>query len=208
MPLIVRRRALACANPTYCLCKESACLSAKLGGPISADGVVSPTVLSTASNTSAVGGPTAAAAHPLDSVTVHTGTAFTGIISSAPGASTSARHCQPALSCSPMPTNPTHPTRRTPHQPRRPELSPAREIGDRLGIWRRALARLGQPCGLPTYPQTDDYALASLAVYHSKQRLSDQSDAGSAVPVCCESRLRLGCRFSGDGVTKTLQTLD
>jgi hypothetical protein len=159
----------------------------QLNAPIASPALFGPllerftNVLSTASNTSAVGGPAAAAAHLLDSVTVHTGTAFT--TSSAPGASTSARHCQPALSCSPMPTNPTHPTRRTPHHPRRPELSPARETGDRLGIWRRALARLGQPCGLPTYPQTDDYALASLAVYHSKQRLSDQSDAGSAVPV-------------------------
>jgi hypothetical protein len=54
--------------------------------------------------------------------------------------------------------------------------------GDRLWKCRRARARLGQPFGLPTFPQTDD-ALASLAVYHSSTSHSGQSDAGFAVPV-------------------------
>jgi menaquinone-dependent protoporphyrinogen oxidase len=73
-------------------------------------------------------------------------------------------------------------TRRTPPQPKLPELSTARETGDPLWKCRRARARLGQACGLPTFPQPYD-VLASLAVYHSPTNHSTQSDAGSAVPV-------------------------
>jgi len=111
------------------------------------------------------------AAHRLDPVIVRTGTASTWTIASAPAASTSAKPCQPASSCASTrtPFTPTHlTTRRMPARPKLPELSTARESGDRLGKCRRALARLGQACGLPTFPQTDD-ALASLAVYHSHQ---------------------------------------
>ena len=183
--------ALSCANFSCFLCKESACLLRELGVPISLGAVVDQTASSTASNTSVAISPAVTAAHPMDLVTVRTGTASTGTIANAPAASTSANLCQRESSCSTMLDHPKHARRRTSRQtPPRHEVSPAREPGDRLGKCRRALARLGQACGLPTFTQTDD-APASLAVYHSKQRHSGQSDAGSAVPVL--SRLNRGC---------------
>ena len=172
---------LKCANPTWILCKESTCPFRKLDAPISLGAVADQTASSTASNTSAAVSPPATAADLLDPVTDRTGTASTGTIASAPAASTLAKPCQLESSCSTTLHDPIHTRRTTSRQIPSPELSPAREPGDRLGKCRRALARLGQACGLPTFPQTDDDD--ALAVYHSHQRLSSQSDAGSAVPV-------------------------
>ena len=149
------------------LCKECACLCRKRGVPTLADGLIGRMASSTVSNTSAAAKLAAAAAHPLDPVTVRTGTPSTGTIASAPGAFTSASPCHAASNSSMPRLHPRHTPRRTRRQITRRELFiRSARTGDRLRKGRRALARLGQPFGLPTFPQTYD-ALASLAVYHS-----------------------------------------
>src|SRR5690242_9124141 len=72
--------------------------------------------------------------------------------------------------------------RRTSYRPHHVSY-PQREMGDRLGKCRRALARLAQAFGLRTFPQSYDDAHASLALYHLPTIHSGWSGAGSAVPV-------------------------
>jgi len=168
------------------LCKEYTCLCQRRGAPTSADGLVDRMASSIASNTSVAVNQAAAAAHPLDRATVHTGTPSTGTIASAPEASTSAKSCRPMSNSASTPTQrtPTHLTsRRTSYQITPRDLSTAREMGDPLGKCRRARARLAQAFGLRTFPQSYDDALASLALYHSPTIHSGRSGAGSAVPV-------------------------
>ena|SRR5438132_1856144 len=96
---------------------------------------------------------------------INTGMAFIGTTSNAPPASTSARTSHAASKCSRiqpfrltptlLPTNQSPTVRRLTLRPTSSKLSTTRATGNRLGKCRPANARLGQACGLPTFPQTD-----------------------------------------------------
>jgi hypothetical protein len=148
------------------LCKECACLCRKLGAPTSADGLVGRMASSTATNTSAAAKLAAAAAHPLDPVTVRTGTPSTGTIASAPGVFTSASPCHPASNRSMPRFHPRHTPRRTRRHITLRELSTAREPETVCGNAAVLSHGLDNPTGCPHSHRPTTRSLRSLSIIH------------------------------------------
>jgi len=163
------------------LCKECACLCRERGVPTSADGLVGRMASSTVSNTSAAAKLAAAAAHPLDPVTVRTGTPSTGTIASAPGACTSASPCHAASNSSMPRLHPRHTPRRTQRHITRRKLSTAREPETVYGNAAVLSHGLDNPSGCPHSHRPTTRSFRSLFIIQIVH--SHQSDAGFAVPL-------------------------
>src|SRR5579872_7462700 len=150
------------------LCKDCACLCRKRGAPTSADGLVGQMASSTVSNTSAAAKLAAAAAHPLDPVTVRTVTPSTGTIASAPGAFTSASPCHAASNNSMPHLHPRHTLRRTRRQITLREVSTAREPETVCGHAAVLAHGLDNPSGCPHAHRPTTRSLRSLSIIQTR----------------------------------------